>query len=156
MIQLSSSTVAVRVYALPNRVNLPLPSYATSDSAGMDLDAAIWDSILLKPGEQSLIPTGLIMGLPAGYEGQIRPRSGLAAYEGVTVLNAPGTIDPGFRGEVKVCLKNLSTKNYMVQRGARIAQMVVAPYSKVQWDPDETVLDDNTERGFYGFGSTGC
>lgn len=136
-----------------NRSAYPTPSYATEKSAGMDLKADISEPITLKPLERAMVPTGIYIALPDGTEAQVRPRSGLAAKFGISVLNAPGTIDADYRGEVKVILVNLSNEPFTVNPGERIAQMVVARYEKVEWDEVE-VLDD-TERGEGGFGSTG-
>lgn len=136
-----------------NKSAYPTPAYATDSSAGMDLKADITEPVVLGPLERAMIPTGLFMALPEGTEAQVRPRSGLAAKFGISVLNAPGTIDADYRGEVKVILVNLSNEPFTVNPGERIAQMVVARYEKVEWDEVE-VLDD-TERGAGGFGSTG-
>lgn len=130
-----------------------LPSYETIASAGMDLRAHLDQSITLKPMERKLIPTGLSMELPAGYEAQIRPRSGLALKNGITLLNAPGTIDADYRGDIGIILVNLSTDNFIVQPGDRIAQMVIAKYEQIQWEQVEDLSE--TERGAGGFGSTG-
>jgi dUTP pyrophosphatase len=130
-----------------------LPHYETIASAGMDLRANITEAITLKPLERAIIPTGIFMELPIGTEAQVRPRSGLAAKKGITVLNAPGTIDADYRGEVGVILVNLSNENFVVENGERIAQMVIAQHSQAQW---EEVSDlSRTERGAGGFGSTG-
>lgn len=136
-----------------NKSAYPTPTYATDKSAGMDLKANITEPVTLAPLERAMIPTGLFMALPDGTEAQVRPRSGLAAKFGISVLNSPGTIDADYRGEVKVILVNLSNESFVVNPGERIAQLVVARYEKVKWDEVE-VLDD-TERGSGGFGSTG-
>lgn len=136
-----------------NNSNYPVPAYATEQSAGMDLKASIEEPIVLEPLGRALIPTGLHIALPAGFEAQIRPRSGLAAKFGVTVLNTPGTIDADYRGEIKVILVNLSNTPFTVNPGERIAQMVVARYEQVQWKLTDSL--DSTERGEGGFGSTG-
>ena len=136
-----------------NRSGMDCPSYATPLSAGMDLRAAMEQSITLAPLERALVPTGLFVELPEGYEMQIRPRSGLAAKHGITVLNTPGTIDADYRGEIKVILVNLSNEPFIINPGERIAQMVVARYEKVEWNEVESL--DTTERGAGGFGSTG-
>lgn len=136
-----------------NKSKYPVPAYATGKSAGMDLKANIDEPVTLGPLDRALIPTGLFIALPDGTEAQVRPRSGLAAKFGISVLNAPGTIDADYRGEVKVILVNLSNEPFVVNPGERVAQMVVARYEKVDWDEVE-VLDD-TERGEGGFGSTG-
>lgn len=136
-----------------NRSKYPTPAYATEKSAGMDLKADIETPITLGPLERTLVPTGLYIALPDGTEAQVRPRSGLAAKYGISVLNAPGTIDADYRGEVKVILVNLSNEPFVINPGERIAQMVVARYEKVEWDEVETL--DETQRGSGGFGSTG-
>jgi dUTP pyrophosphatase len=135
--------------------DLPLPAYATPHSAGVDLLAAVGqgEEIVLRPMERALIPTGLAMALPEGFEAQIRPRSGLALKHGITCLNSPGTIDADYRGEIKVMLINLGGEPFVMTRGMRIAQMVVAPYIQVAFAPTDTLPP--TERGAGGFGSTG-
>lgn len=138
---------------LPNGKGLNLPNYATEHAAGLDLEAAIASPITLKPGERAVVPTGIAIALPVGYEAQIRPRSGLAAKNGLTVLNAPGTIDPDYRGEIKVILANLGTAPFTIERGMRVAQMVIAAYRRVSWDVVDTL--EETARGSGGFGSTG-
>lgn len=145
--------ISVSIQKLAHADDLNLPAYATEQSAGMDLGAAIEAPITLKPGERQLIPTGLAIALPTGYEAQIRPRSGLAIKHGVTVLNTPGTIDADYRGEIKVILANLGTEPFTVERGMRIAQMVVAAHAHIAWDACETLPE--TARGAGGFGSTG-
>lgn len=145
--------IPVAVKRLPHNADLPLPSYESALAAGMDLPAAIDGEMVLQPGERALIPTGLAIALPGGYEAQIRPRSGLAARSGVTVLNAPGTVDADYRGEVKVVLANLGAEPFTVTRGARIAQMVIAPV--VQAMLQEVAELPKTARGVGGFGSTG-
>ena len=136
-----------------NKSRHQLPSYATVGSAGMDLKANTSEPIVLKPMERYLFPTGIYIQLPEGYEAQIRPRSGLAAKYGITVTNAPGTIDMDYTGEIGVSLINLSNENFVVHPGERIAQMVVAKYERVEWN--EVAVLDETERGDGGFGSTG-
>lgn len=136
-----------------NRSRHDLPRYETPLSAGMDVRANLDEPVVLKPLARALIPTGLYVELPAGYEMQVRPRSGLAAKYGLSVLNAPGTIDADYRGEVKVILANLSDQEFTVQDGERIAQLVVAQHSQVEWEPTDTLSD--TSRGAGGFGSTG-
>ena len=136
-----------------NHSHHPLPSYATALSAGMDLRANLDVPVTLKPMERRLIPTGLFIALPEGYEAQVRPRSGLALKKGITVLNSPGTIDADYRGEVGVILINLSTEDFIIEDGERIAQMVIAPYTKVEWKTTDAL--DETERGTGGFGHTG-
>ena len=129
------------------------PFYATVNSAGMDLKANIDEPITLEPLQRAMVPTGLYIALPEGTEAQVRPRSGLAAKHGITVLNTPGTIDADYRGEIKVILVNLSNEKFTINPGERIAQMVVARYEQVEWDEVESL--DATERGAGGFGSTG-
>lgn len=136
-----------------NRSAYPTPAYATEKSAGMDLKADIREPVTLAPLERAMIPTGLFIALPDGTEAQVRPRSGLAARYGISVLNAPGTVDADYRGEIKVILVNLSNEAFTVNPGERIAQLVVARYEKVEWDEVEVL--DETERGEGGFGSTG-
>lgn len=136
-----------------NKSKHPLPAYATMQSAGMDLRANLDEPIVLKPLQRCLVPTGLYIALPEGYEAQVRPRSGLALKKGIGVLNAPGTIDADYRGEICVILVNLSSDDFVVEDGERIAQMVVARHEQVHWSEVE-VLDD-TERGAGGFGHTG-
>jgi len=148
------SDVTVAVQRLAHAADLPLPAYATAQSAGLDLLAAIDAPIDLAPGERRLVPTGLKIALPGGYEAQVRPRSGLALKHGVTVLNSPGTIDADYRGEIAVILINLGTASFIIQRGERIAQMVVAPVSQLAWREQADDLA-TTARGEGGFGSTG-
>ncbi len=136
-----------------NRSPHPLPAYETPLSAGMDLRAYLEAPVTLQPGERKLIPTGLYIALPEGYEAQIRPRSGLAYKHGITLLNSPGTIDADYRGEIKVILANLSDKPFTVHDGDRIAQMVIARYEQAHWQLTDQL--DETERGAGGFGSTG-
>ena len=136
-----------------NRSNNPLPAYATKQSAGLDLYANLENEVCLQPMERRLIPTGIFLALPEGYEAQIRPRSGLALKKGVTVLNTPGTIDSDFRGEIQVILVNLSSEEVRIQHGERIAQMVIASYQTVEWQAVEAL--DETSRGEGGFGHTG-
>lgn len=137
-----------------NKSEHQMPEYATAMSAGMDLRANLPDGdVELRPLERRLIPTGLHIALPDGYEAQIRPRSGLAAKYGVTVLNTPGTIDADYRGEIKVILVNLSNETFVVKNGERVCQMVVAKYEKVEWEETDNL--DDTERGEGGFGHTG-
>lgn len=136
-----------------NNSDFELPQYATPASAGVDLKAAIKEAITLAPLERSIIPTGLKIALPEGYEAQVRPRSGLAAKHGITVLNSPGTIDADYRGEIGVILVNLSQTSFTIQPEERIAQLVVAKYEQIQWE--ETEVLSQTNRGAGGFGSTG-
>ena len=136
-----------------NKSGQPLPAYATALSAGMDLRADLEAPVILEPLERILVPTGLFIALPAGFEAQVRPRSGLAAKHGVTVLNTPGTIDADYRGEIKVILVNLSHTPFTIVPGERIAQLVVARHERVEWEEAESL--DETARGEGGFGSTG-
>ena len=136
-----------------NNTDFELPQYATPASAGVDLKAAIKEAITLAPLERSIIPTGLKIALPEGYEAQVRPRSGLAAKHGITVLNSPGTIDADYRGEIGVILVNLSQTSFTIQPEERIAQLIVAKYEQIQWE--ETEVLSQTNRGAGGFGSTG-
>ena len=136
-----------------NKSHHPLPEYATPYSAGADLRAYISESITLKPLERILVPTGLYLELPQGYEAQIRPRSGLALKHGLTVLNTPGTIDADYRGEIRVILVNLSNDDFVINDGERICQMVIASHAQVAWDVVDTI--NETERGAGGFGHTG-
>ena len=149
------SDVEVRVLRLPHAAGLPLPEYQSPQAAGLDLLAAVpaGAPLTLTPGARAFVPTGIAMALPAGTEAQVRPRSGLAARHGVTVLNAPGTIDADFRGEIQVILINLGSEPFTVTRGMRIAQLVVAPVSRAQLVEVATL--DETSRGSGGFGSTG-
>ncbi|HOC30643.1 MAG: dUTP diphosphatase [Armatimonadetes bacterium] len=137
----------------PDSAGLPLPVYATGDSAGMDLFAACEENVVLHPGDRTLVTTGLRIAIPSGYEGQIRPRSGLALKHGIACLNSPGTIDADYRGIVRVILANLGHEPYVIHRGDRIAQLVIAPVTRVEWqEMDELPA---TERGDGGFGHTG-
>ena len=136
-----------------NKSGHKLPHYETLASAGMDLRADLESPITLKPLERAIVPTGLFMELPVGYEAQVRPRSGLAAKKGITVLNAPGTIDADYRGNVGVILVNLSNEDFTVENGERIAQMVIAKHERAEWEEVETLSE--TDRGEGGFGSTG-
>jgi dUTP diphosphatase len=147
------SAIPVAVRRLPHADGLKLPEYETAHAAGVDLLAAVEADLVLAPGARALIPTGLAIALPEGYEAQVRPRSGLAARDGVTVLNSPGTIDADYRGEVKVILANLGDAPFTVTRGMRVAQMVVAPVARLAWR--ETDALPETARGAGGFGSTG-
>ena len=136
-----------------NRSHHNLPEYATAQSAGVDLRANLEQSVIMKPMERRLIPTGLFISLPVGFEAQVRPRSGLAIKKGITVLNTPGTIDADYRGEIGVILINLSQEDFTVNDGERIAQMVIARHEQAQWEQVETL--DETERGSGGFGHSG-
>ena len=131
----------------------PLPSYATEGAAGLDLRASLTEAVTLRPLERKLIPTGLYIELPLGYEAQIRPRSGLSIRHGITVINSPGTIDADYRGEVQVPLVNLSNEPFVIEDGERIAQMVIARHEVIQWEPVEELSE--TKRGAGGFGHTG-
>ncbi len=146
-------SLAVQVKRLPHGDGLPLPHYATADSAGVDLVAAVENAVILQPGERQLIPTGIAIALPPGTEAQVRPRSGLALRHGITLLNTPGTIDADYRGEIGVILINLGQESFAIDRGMRIAQMVVAPVVQVAWD--EVAELSESQRGAGGFGSTG-
>ncbi len=149
----NNNIVEVALAPLEHAVGLNLPSYATALSAGMDLSAALEEDTELGPGERALIPTGLAIALPAGFEAQIRPRSGLAVKHGITVLNTPGTIDADYRGEIKVILINLGQEPVTIKRGMRIAQMVIEKHEHIEWRVVESL--EETERGEGGFGSTG-
>jgi len=133
--------------------DIPVPQYATEHSVGMDLCASVDNEVVLRPGETSLIPTGFAIALPEGYEAQVRPRSGLAIKHQVGILNSPGTIDADYRGEVKVILTNFGKKDFTIRRGDRIAQLVVAPYTRVTWEEQDSLSE--TSRGSGGFGHTG-
>ncbi len=146
-------SIEVPVTRLSHGAHLPLPAYATPGSAGLDLMAAIAEPILLAPMARLAVPTGLAIALPTGWEAQIRPRSGWALKEGVTVLNAPGTVDADYRGEIKVILVNLGQAAVAIDPGQRIAQMIVAPVASLAWKPVDSL--DETGRGSGGFGSTG-
>ena len=149
------SGIAVSVLRLPHAEGLPLPDYATAESAGLDLAAAISADapVTLAPMQRKLIPTGLVIALPKGFEAQVRPRSGLALKHGVTILNSPGTVDADYRGEISVLLINLGEQPFEIKRGDRIAQMVVAPVTRAELYEAETL--DKTARGAGGYGSTG-
>lgn len=146
-------TISVRVATLPHFAGLNLPAYATAGAAGLDLQAAIADPVILAPGERRVIPTGLTIAVPTGYEAQVRPRSGLALKQGLSIPNAPGTIDSDYRGEVGVILINLGQAPVTIERGMRIAQLVLAKVEQLAWE-SVTSLDE-TARGTGGFGSTG-
>ena len=141
------------IVKIVNRSQWPLPQYATPQSAGVDLRADTREDIVLPPLGRAMVPTGLYLEIPAGYEAQVRPRSGLAAKKGVTVLNSPGTIDADYRGEVRVILVNLSSDPFTIVQGERIAQMVFARHEQVEWEEVDTL--EESERGAGGFGSTG-
>jgi dUTP pyrophosphatase len=148
-----SEKIVVAIKRLPGAEDLPLPAYATAAAAGMDLCAAVKADMVLAPGARAIVPTGYAIALPVGFEAQVRPRSGLAAKNGVTVLNTPGTIDADYRGEIGVILINHGPEPFTVTRGARIAQMVIAAHAQVTWS--ETAELSDTARGAGGFGSTG-
>lgn len=149
-------SLVIEVRRLPHGENLPLPGYETLHAAGMDLRAALPEDapLTLRPGDRAPVPTGLAIAIPPGFEGQVRPRSGLALRHGVTCLNAPGTIDADYRGEVKVVLANLGAEDFHVRRGDRIAQLLIAPVTRAEWR--ETSVLPETQRGEGGFGSTGA
>jgi dUTP pyrophosphatase len=146
--------VALAVEVLPHAEGLPLPAYATAGSAGMDLAAAVVEPFTLAPGARALVPTGLRIAIPVGFEGQVRPRSGLALRHGVTLANSPATIDSDYRGELQVILANLGSEDFTVTRGLRIAQFLIAPVSRARWV--RTTALDATARGSGGFGHTGA
>ena len=147
------SAINLRIQLLPHAMGLDLPEYQTPGSSGIDLRAAVEEPIIIGNGERVIIPTGLMMEIPAGYEGQVRTRSGLAATRGLVVLNSPGTLDADYRGEVKVILMNLGSEPLTINRGERVAQLVIAPVARVIISEVEDV--DETIRGPGGFGSTG-
>lgn len=146
-------TVLIAIRRLPHGEGLPLPSYATPGAAGMDLLAAVDSPLSIEPGQRALIPTGLAISLPPGYELQVRPRSGLALRHGIVLPNSPGTIDEDYRGELQIILLNAGELPFTVERGTRIAQAVLAPVVRARWDEVENL--DETTRGTGGFGSTG-
>lgn len=147
------SAVGVKLKILPHGGGLPLPAYATADAAGVDLAAALEAPLTLAPGERKDVPTGIALALPAGWEGQVRPRSGLALRHGITILNTPGTIDADYRGEIRVILANLGSAPVTIARGERIAQLVIAPVSRAEWQVVSELPPSG--RGTGGFGSTG-
>ena len=146
-------TVEVRIRRLPHAEGLPLPVYATGGAAGADVCAAVETEIVIEPGERQAVPTGLVLEIPDGFEGQVRPRSGLAIRQGLTVVNAPGTIDSDYRGELKVLLVNLGSGSVSIARGDRIAQLVLAPVTRAAFVETEELTA--SDRGAGGFGSTG-
>lgn len=148
-----SDAPTVRIQRLPHGEGLDLPSYATEHAAGADLRAAVSEEVIIQPGERALIPTGIAMALPDGFEAQIRPRSGLALKHGITVLNTPGTIDADYRGEVGIILINHGDLPFHIHRGDRIAQMIIAPFVQAAWQESDTLSE--TDRGAGGFGSSG-
>ncbi len=143
----------IPIVRLPHGHDLELPSYATAHAAGLDLMAAVAEPVTLVPGQRAMIPTGIAIALPVGFEAQVRPRSGLAARHGVTILNSPGTIDADYRGEIKAILINFGDTPFVVEPKARIAQLIVAPVTQIRWDPADSLPE--TARGEGGFGSTG-
>ena len=145
--------VRIPITVLPGNEDLPLPAYQTAHAAAMDLCAAVPSAVILAPGDIQLVGCGFAMAVPEGFEAQVRPRSGLAARSGITVVNSPGTIDPDYRGEVKVALVNLGRAAFSIERGMRIAQLLVAPVARVMWEKTETLSE--TSRGAGGFGHTG-
>ncbi len=150
---MTDASPVLRILVLPGNEDLELPAYATEGSAGLDLRAALAQPLVLAPGERSAVPTGLVMAIPPGYEGCVRPRSGLAAKHGLTLTNAPGTIDSDYRGEVKVLVINLGKEDVTLKRGDRIAQMLVSPVARATIVKAESL--DETSRGAGGFGHTG-
>lgn len=150
-----TASPVIAVVQLDHALGLPLPAYETPGAAGMDLRAAVPEDepVTLRPGARTMVPTGLCIAIPGGFEVQVRPRSGLAAKAGITCLNSPGTVDSDYRGELKVILINLGAEDFVIRRGERIAQMVVAPVVQASWQPVDSL--DETTRGTGGFGSTG-
>ena len=146
-------TVEVRIRRLPHAEGLPLPAYATDGAAGADLCAAVDEELIIRPGERVAVPTGLVLEIPDGHEGQVRPRSGLAIRAGLTIVNAPGTIDSDYRGELKVLMINLGSDPVSINRGERIAQLLIAPVTRASFVESEAL--SVSERGDGGFGSTG-
>lgn len=146
-------SLRVQITREPGTEDIPLPQYETDHAAGMDVRAAVTEPVTLQPGERTLVPTGLRIALPPGFEAQIRPRSGLAIKHGLSLLNSPGTIDADYRGEIRIIIANLGQKPYTIERGDRIAQMIIAPVTRAEWDVVSELQD--TARGEGGFGSTG-
>ena len=145
--------ISVAITRLSGSEDLPLPGYMTDHAAGMDLVAAVSSDLVLSPGQRALVPTGIAIALPRGFEAQIRPRSGLALKNGITLVNTPGTIDADYRGEIRIILINHGNEPFVVRRGDRIAQMIVAPVCRVRWDVQAAL--PSTDRGSGGFGHTG-
>lgn len=145
--------IAVQIVRLDHASDFDLPAYATPGSAGMDLRAAVEADLTIAPGARALVPTGIAIALPPGYEAQVRPRSGLALKHGITLLNAPGTIDSDYRGEIKAIVANLGAESFTIRRGERIAQLVLAPVTSALWSLEEAL--PQSDRGEGGFGSTG-
>jgi dUTP pyrophosphatase len=152
-----TSPISIAIQRLPHAEDLPLPAYGSAQAAGMDLCAAVDADIILAPGKRVLVPTGIAIALPEGYEAQVRMRSGLAVKNGLTLLNGPGTVDADYRGEIKVILANMGEESFVITRGLRIAQLVIAAYTKAQWQEVASLETDaySTQRGSGGFGSTG-
>jgi dUTP pyrophosphatase len=150
---MAQNNVTIALQRLEHGADLQLPSYATADSAGADLMAAVDETLVLEPGARALVPTGIALAIPSGFEAQVRPRSGLAIKHGITALNSPGTIDADYRGEVGVILINHGQQPFRIERGMRIAQLVIAPVTRARWQEVTTL--ENTDRGAGGFGSTG-
>ncbi|POS62620.1 dUTP diphosphatase [Parasaccharibacter apium] len=148
-----SDVVKVRILRLPHSEGLELPAYGTAGAAGVDFQAAVQEPLILRPGERKLVPTGLCVALPEGHELQIRPRSGLALKHGIMVPNSPGTIDEDYRGEIRIILINAGAEDFVIERGMRVAQGVLAPVVRMQWQECSSL--DTTDRGHGGFGSTG-
>ncbi len=145
--------VRISIQRLPGNDDLALPAYETEHASGMDLRAAVTETTVLQPGARLAVPTGICIAIPPGYEGQVRPRSGLAFREGISMINTPGTIDADYRGEIKVLLINLGEKPFLIRRGDRIGQLIVAPVARVEWQELQSL--DITLRGEGGFGHTG-
>jgi dUTP pyrophosphatase len=149
----ASDSISIDIQVMPEAEGLPLPRYETAHAAGMDLRAAVADEVVIAPGQRTLVTTGLRVAIPPGFEGQVRPRSGLAIRHGISLLNSPGTIDADFRGTIQVILANLGQEPFVVKRGDRIAQLVIAPVIRAEWQVRDDL--DSTERGEGGFGHTG-
>jgi len=145
--------VRISIQRLPGNDDLALPAYETEHASGMDLRAAVTETTVIQPGARLAVPTGICIAIPPGYEGQVRPRSGLAFREGISMINTPGTIDADYRGEIKVLLINLGEKPFLIRRGDRIGQLIVAPVARVEWQELQSL--DITLRGEGGFGHTG-
>lgn len=152
-LQFKEEDLDLKIKILPGNEDIQLPGYATSGSAGMDLRAAVGETLVLEPNERVLVPTGIIIGLPDGFEAQVRPRSGLAAKNGIMLVNSPGTIDSDYRGEIKVIMFNSGKDPFEIKRGDRIAQLIISRYERADLKPVEEI--DDTSRGGGGFGHTG-
>lgn len=150
---MTTKEISVDIQRLPGAEDLPMPAYESQYASGMDLRAAVTEPITLKPGERKAIPTGICVAIPPGYEGQVRPRSGLAIQYGITMINAPGTIDADYRGEIRILIINHGDSDFVIHRGDRIAQFVITPVVKVSWKLVEHL--ETTDRGAGGFGHTG-